>query len=640
MKIIAKSARQIPARSYLALSLALLLFAFRAYAYDGQPKANTLLSNEDIIYLEQGWNDRLRELFYYTPQGSHLIPYRWLQVLERSENSQRFASPANLARYGWITETQRSALNPGGFPIGFALEPVEVPGTGKWVGLTCAGCHTNDVTVNGKTVRIDGAPAASIDLDNFFTDLATAVQGTLFDKAKYQRFSNNILGAKPSPGQAKQLEAELIKFATTFAGQMALRTPPIHPGPGRVDALGQIINSLSVFDLEQPDNWRPPTAPVSYPFLWLAPKLAWVQWDPISSNPLARNAGEVMGVFGQVNFTGGEKEIRRIQAETELREKFQRSALDLIPPKWREQIAIPLNDKVNRDKAKLDKMLGHDKGMFASTVLYKNLYNLEKWLMDLKQPPWREDLFGPVDLAVARKGQALFNRDCLNCHNMPPFEMTPKEENIIGKQFIKIARVNYKQVGTDSTYIENLLHRYTKTGDLGPVLFENQAIVPTGGFFLGSVGATVKKGLETLGLSTKEKLEYSDYRFYPPVSPGQTPKPYQPSSIDVLKGGPLLGIWATAPFLHNGSVPNLYELLLPPSSRSKVFWVGSRELDTKKLGFVSTEQPELFRFDTGVKGNGNGGHAYPLIPYSEEERMAVIEYLKDPMRVINSKVEL
>ena len=108
-----------------------------------------------------------------------------------------------------------------------------------------------------------------------------------------------------------------------------------------------------------------------------------------------------------------------------------------------------------------------------------------------------------------------------------------------------------------------------------------------------------------------------------------------PPPVTVLKSGPLYGVWATGPFLHNGSVPNIDELLSPPDQRSKVFWVGSHEFNPEKLGYRSTErelsaeeQANLFRFDVNLPGNGNGGHAYPAKPYSTHEREAVIEYLK------------
>jgi hypothetical protein len=168
---------------------------------------------------------------------------------------------------------------------------------------------------------------------------------------------------------------------------------------------------------------------------------------------------------------------------------------------------------------------------------------------------------------------------------------------------------------------------------LGPVLFENAQTVPAGRFFLGSVKATLEKGFNDLGLSDKEKLAYSDYRFYPP-EPGKKPVPYTPPAIDTLKAGPLLGIWATGPFLHNGSVPNIYELLSPPEERSKVFWAGSQELDVNRLGYVSTQDKGQFKFDTNLPGNHNTGHVYPAKPYTHEQRLAVIEYLKNPLRNI------
>lgn len=93
--------------------------------------------------------------------------------------------------------------------------------------------------------------------------------------------------------------------------------------------------------------------------------------------------------------------------------------------------------------------------------------------------------------------------------------------------------------------------------------------------------------------------------------------------LNAYKGRPLNGIWATAPYLHNGSVPNLYELFLPSCSeeeikrgklcRSNIFTVGNREFDTEKIGFVQksrAQYPDLFLFDTSLPGNSNKGHEY------------------------------
>ena len=141
-----------------------------------------------------------------------------------------------------------------------------------------------------------------------------------------------------------------------------------------------------------------------------------------------------------------------------------------------------------------------------------------------------------------------------------------------------------------------------------------------------------------------------------------------PKFLLAYKGRPLNGIWATAPYLHNGSVPNLYELFLPSchaeesaagqNCRSQTFTVGSREFDPEKVGFVSKSKekyPRLFAFDTSKPSNSNRGHEYavgktPIIrldenrkplrdaggnviletlpPISDEQRWALVEYSK------------
>jgi hypothetical protein len=74
---------------------------------------------------------------------------------------------------------------------------------------------------------------------------------------------------------------------------------PFLPGPGRLDALGSIHNSLAAIKTGIPENTRPTLAPVKPPFLWNAPQSAWVQWSGIADNPLPRNVGETLGVFAR-----------------------------------------------------------------------------------------------------------------------------------------------------------------------------------------------------------------------------------------------------------------------------------------------------------------------------------------------------
>jgi hypothetical protein len=93
---------------------------------------------------------------------------------------------------------------------------------------------------------------------------------------------------------------------------------------------------------------------------------------------------------------------------------------------------------------------------------------------------------------------------------------------------------------------------------------------------------------------------------------------------------PLFGVWAAAPYLHNGSVPTLYDLLSPPQQRPKAFPLGPREYDPVKLGFVVDVAcfGDDCIVDTALTGSGNGGHTFGT-DMSETDRMALIEYLKN-----------
>lgn len=97
---------------------------------------------------------------------------------------------------------------------------------------------------------------------------------------------------------------------------------------------------------------------------------------------------------------------------------------------------------------------------------------------------------------------------------------------------------------------------------------------------------------------------------------------------------PLDGIWLRGPYLHNGSVPTLRDLLEPASNRPKEFYRGYDVIDRQRVGFVSTVPEEkgrkFFKFDTRLAGNGNQGHEGPDYgtSLSAEDKDAIVEYLK------------
>jgi hypothetical protein len=118
----------------------------------------------------------------------------------------------------------------------------------------------------------------------------------------------------------------------------------------------------------------------------------------------------------------------------------------------------------------------------------------------------------------------------------------------------------------------------------------------------------------------------------------------------VYRTRPLNGVWATAPYLHNGSVPSLYWLLWPAAERPKSFCLGDRDFDPKQVGFhvqaggeTSCKTGETLFSMTDSKGpiSGNSvlGHSLEGTPglakpgvigrlLTEDERYDLIEYLK------------
>src|SRR6185312_14624650 len=95
---------------------------------------------------------------------------------------------------------------------------------------------------------------------------------------------------------------------------------------------------------------------------------------------------------------------------------------------------------------------------------------------------------------------------------------------------------------------------------------------------------------------------------------------------------PLDGIWARSPYLHNGSVPTLRDLLEPADQRPKQWYRGDDIFDTAKVGYRSDgygyDLKDLFLYDTTIPGNSNSGHEGKVygtdLPSADKD--ALVEY--------------
>jgi hypothetical protein len=537
-----------------------------------------------LTYAEQGWTAADRRAFYTTSQGSRLIPYSWFKALRRQNSNEPFGADG-LKRYGYLPNEYTT----NNLPIGFVVDTRAQP---NQLGMTCAACHTGQLEYQKDNVthalRLDGAPAHA-DFQLFLADLRGATRATSASPQRFEMFARSVLGRQYSASEAAKLKGSFDKWTKQFGEFMDKSLPPSPWGPGRLDAFNMIFNRVAARDLEQPQNFAVADAPVSYPFLWNASKQDRTQWNGGVENglfihALARNTGEVLGVFAD----------------------FRPKRLNL--PSGRPLILY-------RD----------------NSADFEGLQKLEEKMAVLKPPPW------PFALKpeLAAEGEKLFEKHCSSCHAQVASSALPNG----------IAWATPVQaVGTDPRMANNAANRMVDTGMLDGALL----LRPLGARLESrdkttSVLATSVIGILRAGLPTPavqraivldfQKLPHRDpdrLKFVVEKLSGLFQKP-PAADAGAYEARVLYGIWATAPYLHNGSVPNLWELLTPPKDRKTTFKVGSRRFDEKNVGFATDESPSEngdFTADPlNANGNGNAGHAYGT-DLSEAERWALIEYLK------------
>jgi hypothetical protein len=104
----------------------------------------------------------------------------------------------------------------------------------------------------------------------------------------------------------------------------------------------------------------------------------------------------------------------------------------------------------------------------------------------------------------------------------------------------------------------------------------------------------------------------------------EAPKQFGVRSTGKYWAATLSGVWARSPYLHNGSVRTMAQLLTPPNERAKTFKRGAREFDDVDLGY---KDDGAYVFDTNASGNSNSGHDYGT-KLSAEQKRDLIEYLK------------
>jgi len=101
------------------------------------------------IDLRQNWDQKSAERFWFTSQGSQIMPYDWFLALEHASTTALFRDPGNMERLRFI-QGRASKLNPDNLPIGFAKDIDKTTKT-AYIGLTCGACHTAEINFAART---------------------------------------------------------------------------------------------------------------------------------------------------------------------------------------------------------------------------------------------------------------------------------------------------------------------------------------------------------------------------------------------------------------------------------------------------------------------------------------------------------
>jgi hypothetical protein len=582
-----------------------------------------------------GLNAAQKQGFYHLSQGSEIMPWILLTAVDVADPSSAKPFVENLGRYGLLPDPGRD----DGLPVGLTVSSNPFTFGMDFVGVNCAACHVSELRHGGKAVRIDGAPNM-FNLQLFYSDAIDAVMATTSDGGKlwralkrlgrqdYARYG--IAAPFVRPATLVFYGANVLMHRDRLDARLELvdviklakeQRDPKHPtsGFGRLDAFDGTRNFIFT-RLRKADadgsfkvntaNMVKLDAPVKFPWLWsrkgspLAPVEAyrdqpqnfprvwgfkdydWIEWTINTNTVMERNFTETLGAGATV----------------------------VLDPK--------------------------SPSLFETSVPIKDMHDLE-WLAYYLDPPrWPAAVFGEIKPDLAAAGGEIFKKQCAGCHEYGDDRRTPTG-------LIKLNAMRPDEVGTDPTAALRIACPIPDIGALtvppksysvkDSQLLKDCAGVKAGEAFSGNpfaktvqvaVDSIKQKAYAAAGIDTARQRAMEDLDQRGGVAWRDTLIDTQPP-YGPYAARPLYGIWAAAPYLHNGSVPTLYHLLLPPDQRPKTFALGARDYDPVKLGFVVNTNcsSQDCLVDTSETGDGNGGHIWGT-DLTESDRMALLEYLK------------
>ncbi len=449
----------------------------------------------------------------------------------------------------------------------------------EMVGFNCAACHVGETSYRGRKLLIDGAPSL-IDLQAYQVDFKESFDATLHDPVKLLALvvaiDRNRGGSDGQP--AGDTSSYVSDPSVKGAGDVAGRSTADESFHSVSSAAADRANGSAVL------QGQTFAARFRRDLAFLKARLAYVKNGKLLLDGTEPGPGRI-DAFGAARNLLFPKNAVRMTSPVSFPFLWdvpdttqQRSGNDAV---W-----IHYDGNTN---SILERNIGQSLGMGMvfdpktneSSVRIQNLHRLELLTHKLQPPKWPTDIFGPIDQTKAKAGEKLFNDTCRDCHQ---------------NRLIPLI-----EVGTDP-------QRANSFGQ--PVA----GGVPFPAAFKPIIDRLKARAFADDGIPAAEQATMD-----------ANPVAWRVTGQYMAR--PLSGVWATAPYLHNGSVPTLWHLLHPDQRPAK-FIMGNREYDPVKVGYSTNGSG--WTFDTTQLGSSNIGHIGDKYGtnLTEDQKASLLEFLK------------
>lgn len=598
------------------LNILLLLLVASCCKSDPAPRVPGAL---DGVVLDPSYSNGLseedRRAYWHADEGIQWLPYAVIRSLKRPVDDgiglydELFLQhPERLGMYP-------DPLDPNGPPIGLTVS--NDPGYAPMAGINCSACHTTllvGVKDGRRTAAFYDGGSSQFAVDRLIKQMIFATASTMLCPTEFLDFHARYRVASGS---------ELAGAGPTGADEDFLS------GPDReelADAVQRLMDtgddSFLEASIQGVESSRQDVL-ISTPRTSLGYGAYPSESDLESASGMyVYLAKRLVFFFKQTRYASSpdgtpESGLGRSNPWSVTKNMFASNYLGLPEGEWSKVAGGPFNTPFMWDFDRQERIFGTGvtnsmlernlaQGValvtdfnwetLETTISVRRLQSISEQAKKARAPRWPADLLGPVDEALASSGAPIFKQKCLGCH-----------DPMLGNAVPGSAAYNYVDVGTDAEYWKGQVDKIA-----GKDLFAD---------ILAPLMKDVKsRAYEREGV--QDRLRYEE---------GRLPAWWRAPAGNAFGAKPLFGIWATAPFLHNGSVPSIRELLKKPADRVKRFYVGSYDYDPKALGFSTEWQWWSFELvtecESGCRGNSSVGHDYGT-DLSEAEKDSLIEFLK------------